>query len=97
VLVSMDEGSGLQNAGTGHLTGGEMHIEQRFGVGTATPSPWRIRYYDIGPDHFSWSADRSTDDGRTWTAAFQTIEARRIGPPRTVPPLTPSGARTTSR
>ncbi len=88
-LVSMDEGSGLVDAGTGQLVGGEMHIEQRFGVGGPSPSLWRIRYYDIGPDHFSWSADRSTDDGRTWTPNFQTIEAHRIGPARTMPPLTP--------
>jgi len=90
-LVSMDQGSGLQNIGTGHLIGGEMHIEQRFGVGTATPSLWRIRYYNISPDHFLWSADRSTDDGHTWTTGFQTIEARRIGPPRTMPPFTAFG------
>ena len=88
-LVSMDPGSGLGNAGTGHKVDAEMHIEQRFGVGTASPSLWRIRYYDIGPDHFKWNADRSTDDGRTWTTGFQTIEARRIGPPRTQAPLTP--------
>jgi hypothetical protein len=89
-LVSMEPGTGLQNAGTGHKVGPEMHIEQRFGIGTATPSLWRIRYYDIGPDHFSWTADRSTDDGRTWTTGFQQIEARRIGPPRTLGPLAPA-------
>src|SRR2546427_2999563 len=26
-----------------------------------TPSLWRIRYYDIRPDRFSWTGDRSTD------------------------------------
>jgi len=54
------------------------------------PSLWRIRYYDIRPERFSWSADRSTDDGRTWTTSFQTIEARRIGPARTLGPLAPA-------
>ena len=93
-LVSLDQGSGLVDAGTGQLAGGEMHIEQRFGVGGPSPSLWRIRYYDIGPDHFSWSADRSTDEGRTWTRNFQTIEAHRIGPARTMPPLTPPVAAT---
>ena len=31
-----------------------------------------------------------TDDGRTWTTNFQTIEARRIGPPRSLGPLAPA-------
>jgi len=78
-LVSTEGTTGLQNTGTGRLEGKEMRIEQRFGVGTANPSTLRIRYYDIGPDRFSWSADRSVDGGKTWTAHFQTIEARRVG------------------
>ena len=45
---------------------------------------------DMRPDRFSWSADRSTDEGRTWTTSFQTIEARRIGPARTLGPLAPA-------
>ena len=53
-----------------------------------TPSVWRIRYYNIRPDGFSWAADRSTDDGRTWVKDYQTLEARRIGPARSLPPLT---------
>jgi len=96
-LVSLDQGSGLVDAGTGRLAGGEMHIEQRFGVGGPTPSLWRIRYYNIGPDHFSWNADRSTDEGHTWTQNFQTIEAHRIGPARTMPPLTPPAAGAATR
>jgi hypothetical protein len=79
-LVSTDNGTGLQNLGTAHREGSEMRIEQKFGYGTPNPSIWRIRYYDIRPDRFSWSADRSTDNGKTWTKEFQTIEARRIGP-----------------
>jgi hypothetical protein len=51
---------------------------------------WRIRYYDIRPDAFSWTADRSTDAGATWVKAFQQIEARRIGPPRSMAPLAPA-------
>lgn len=78
-LVSTDGASGLQNFGTGHREGDEMRIEQKFGVGTATPSIWRIRYYNIQPDRFSWAADRSADDGKTWVTNFQRIEARRIG------------------
>jgi hypothetical protein len=79
-LVSADRGTGLQNAGTGRRDGAEVHIEQKFGTG-AESSIWRIRYYDIGPDHFSWNGDRSTDGGKTWTKDFQHIEARRVGAP----------------
>ena len=83
-LVSADAGRGLLDFGTGKKVGNEMHIEQTFGVAAGQPSVWRIRYYNIQPDHFSWSADRSTDGGRTWVAAYQTIEAKRIGPPRSL-------------
>ena len=89
-LVSLGGDNGLQDRGTGHKVGAEMHILQKFGVMSAAPSLWRIRYSNITADHFSWAADRSTDNGRTWTALFQTIEARRIGPPRHLPALAPA-------
>ncbi len=60
-----------------------------------TPAMMRIRYFDIRPDSFSWTADRSDDAGRTWERAFQTIKARRIGPARSMEALAP--ARTTVR
>jgi hypothetical protein len=82
-LVSTEGGSGLQNLGTGQRRGAEVFIEQKFGAGT-NASTWRIHYYDIRPDRFSWNADRSTDGGKTWVTHFQTLEARRIGPPRSV-------------
>ena len=87
-LVSVDEGNGLQNFGTAVKVGAEMHIEQKFGYGTTKPVVLRIRYYNIRPDGFSWVADRSTDDGKTWTPNFMKIEARRAGPARTLDPLT---------
>ena len=86
-LISTNGASGLQDFGTAQRVGDEMHIEQRFGVGTATPSVSRIRYYNIRPDRFSWTSDRSTDDGRTWSIAHNKIEAQRIGPRRTMAPL----------
>lgn len=89
-LVSTEGGTGLQNVGTGHRVGAEMRIEQRFGVGGPHPSLWRIRYYDIQPDRFSWTADRSTDEGRTWSMEHLRIDARRIGPRRSLPPLAPA-------
>ncbi len=89
-LVSIEQGTGLQNLGTGHKVGDEMRIEQKFGVLSDSPTVWRIRYSNIGPDHFTWSADRSSDNGRTWTVDFQKLEARRIGPPRVLPALAPA-------
>jgi hypothetical protein len=89
-LVGMDGGNGLQDVGTGRRVGAEVHIEQRFGVMGEQPSTWKIRYYNIQPDRFSWIADRSTDGGKTWQAKHQTIEARRIGPPRSLGALAPA-------
>ncbi len=89
-LVGADAGSGLQDVGRGMHVGGEVRIEQRFGVAGGDASVWRIRYFNIKPDSFSWAADRSTDGGKTWVKDFQTIEARRIGPPRTLGALAPA-------
>jgi len=96
-LISTDKEKGVQDFGTGHLMGGEMRIEQKFGVMTPSPSLWRIRYYDIGSDRFSWSADRSTDNGKTWEKNFQSLEARRIGPPRSIGRLAPARKPTVAR
>jgi hypothetical protein len=89
-LIGMDGGGGLQDFGTAHLVNGEMHIEQKFGVAGGKPTMLRIRYYKIQSDRFSWSADRSTDGGVTWISAFQTIEAHRIGPSRSLGALAPA-------
>ena len=89
-LIGADAGAGLQDFGTGRRVGDEMHIEQKFGVASDTPSVWRIRYYNIRPDAFSWAADRSTDGGKTWVKNHLTIEARRIGPRRTLAALAPA-------
>jgi hypothetical protein len=89
-LMGADAGGGLQDYGTGRRAGKEVHIEQRFGVASGNASTWRIRYYNIKPESFSWAADRSIDGGKTWVKDFQTIEARRIGPPRTLGALAPA-------
>lgn len=90
-LLGMDRGNGLQDAGTARRDGGELRIEQRFGVAAGgTPTILRIRYYDIRADRFSWNADRSTDDGKTWVSPYQTIEARRIGAARSLDSLAPA-------
>jgi hypothetical protein len=89
-LIATDGGTGLRDFGSARRVGEEMHIEQRFGVMTEQPSLWRIRYYDIQTDRFSWTADRSVDGGKTWVKEFLTIEARRIGPARSIGPLAPA-------
>jgi hypothetical protein len=86
-LVGMAAGNGLQDVGTARRVGAEMHIEQRFGVGTDRPTTLRIRYFNIQADRFSWTADRSTDGGKTWEFLYSCRraiigsirEARRAG------------------
>jgi hypothetical protein len=89
-LIGMNGGGGLQDFGTAELVNSEMHIEQKFGVAEGKPVTLRIRYYNIQPDRFSWSADRSTDGGQTWVKDSQRLEARRIGPSRAMGPLAPA-------
>ena len=89
-LVGMVEGGGLQDVGTAQRVGGEVHIEQKFGVAAGNASILRIRYYNIQPDRFSWTADRSTDGGKTWSKEVQKIEAHRIGPARSLGALAPA-------
>jgi hypothetical protein len=98
-LVGASPGQGLQDFGTAQREGPEMRIEQRFGVASGTPHSWRIRYHGIQAERFSWTADRSTDGGSTWVKDYQQLEARRIGPPRSMEPLAPArkpDAKTTS-
>ena len=86
-LIGMDSRNGLQDFGTAQRVGEEVHIEQRFGVAGGTPNTLRIRYYNIKPDSFSWTAEQSTDGGKTWVKDFIQIEAKRIGPSRSLPPF----------
>ena len=89
-LVGMNGGGGLQDVGTGRRLGNEVHIEQTFGVASQQPATLRIRYFHIQADRFSWTADKSTDGGKTWSKDDQQIEARRIGPPREMGALAPA-------
>ena len=87
-LVGMDQGSGLQDVGTGRRTATEVHIEQTFGATGPRPLVRKIRYFNIQADRFSWTSDRSNDGGKTWIKDELQIEARRTGPARTLEPLT---------
>ncbi len=92
-LIGTDRGRGLHDFGSGHRTPGGFEIEQTFGVMSQEPSTWRIRYSDIKPDSFSWSAERTTDGGKTWVKDFQTIAARRVAPAYDVQVFMPSPKR----
>jgi hypothetical protein len=89
-LISVASGGGLKDFGTARREGDEMHIQQSFGVAAGYSSIWRIRYFDIKGDRFSWVADRSVDGGKTWTKDFQRLEVRRLGPARSLGPLAPA-------
>ena len=41
------------------------------------PNRARARFFDIAPDHFRWSMDRSADGGRTWITDVLRVQARR--------------------
>jgi hypothetical protein len=59
-------------------------------VGTGRKVGDDMRYFNIRPDRFSWRADRSVDGGKTWQKDHLQIEARRIGPARSLAPLAPA-------
>jgi hypothetical protein len=86
-LIGMDDRNGLQDFGTAQRVGQEMHIEQKFGVAGGSPTTMRIRYYNIKANSFSWAGDQSTDNGKTWVKDQLRIEAKRVGPARTLPQL----------
>jgi len=96
-LVSTDGRNGVQDIGTGQRAGAEMHLDQKFDAMGDKPSVWRIRYYHIQADRFSWTGDRSMDGGKTWEKDYEQIEARRIGPPRTMGALAPAKKPETKR
>lgn len=87
-LIGADAGSGLGDFGTAIRNGDEVRIEQTGGASTDKPTKWRIRYYNIKPDQFSWTADISKDGGKTWIEKHLVIEAKRIGPARSMGSLT---------
>lgn len=83
-IVTLNEGSGLSNRGTGRFEGGAMQILQNFAVSSPAPFTLRLHYYAIGPNQFSYSADRSTDGGKTWLQDYLQIVAHRVGPARSL-------------
>ena len=68
----------------GTKEGPEIHVEQRGRTPDGRTTILKIRYFNIQPNHFSWSADQSSDGGRTWVREYLRIEAtRRVATPAT--------------
>ena len=54
-----------------------MHLHRRGESPDGGTTLLKIRYYNIQPNRFSWSADLSTDGGATWVRDDLRIEASR--------------------
>ncbi len=57
--------------------GDEVRVEQRGPLPNGQVSILKIRYYNISSNHFSWTADLSSDGGTTWLRDYLHIEATR--------------------
>jgi hypothetical protein len=67
---------GTWHEGTGRMENGEMHLLQKTVRPDGSESLLKIRYFNISDNHFSWSSERSSDGGKTWTKGGS-IEATR--------------------
>lgn len=76
-IVSVDGYRTRVSESTGQFQGGEMHIEARAGETQGESVLTRTRYFDITPDSFRMSQDRSSDGGKTWDEGTLTIDAKR--------------------
>lgn len=66
----------------GTKEGPEIYVEQRGRSADGRATILKIRYFDIEPNHFRWTADQSSDGGRTWVREYLRIEAtRQVAPP----------------
>ena len=65
-------------ASTAEWREGEMRISGRGTDTEGRAYVSRSRFHAITPEGFQLTQDRSYDDGRTWTEAYQRIEAKRV-------------------
>lgn len=63
----------------GEWRDGEMHLWWNGTDANGREYRMRVRYYDITPDSFLWSADRSYDGGATWIRGWLTMRVVRRG------------------
>jgi hypothetical protein len=88
-LIGVEPRSGIPQLGTAWREGNDIRIDQTFTGHDGVSRLWRIRYYNIEADRFSWKADISSDGGKTWAENQMTMEGRRTGPARPPGALTP--------
>jgi len=66
------------SAATAQWQGGEMHGTSSGSMPDGKAYLSRTRFYEIAPDHFKMSQDRSYDKGASWDEGAITISARRV-------------------
>ena len=88
-LIGVEPRAGIPQLGTAWKEGNDIRIDQTFSGQDGVSRLWRIRYYNIQGDRFSWRADISSDGGKTWAENQMTMEGRRTGPARSPVALTP--------
>jgi hypothetical protein len=72
----------VDNAGNSWaLTGGMENGRMIFGCDEVGASAkLRMVFFDIEPDRFEWTWERSEDEGRTWNVQWQIHYRRRVTP-----------------
>jgi hypothetical protein len=76
-MANIDVYHGRIGQSAGHWKDKEMHVEGRYTEPDGQVTVTRIRYFDITPDSFHITEDRSADDGKTWDEGVLTIDAKR--------------------
>jgi hypothetical protein len=86
-LIGMDDRNGLQDsAPPSGWAGNANRARSSVSQAAARPSCGSATTI-ITANSFSWAGDQSTDNGKTWVKDHIRIEAKRIGPARTLPQL----------
>jgi hypothetical protein len=66
------------SAATAQWQGGEMRGSSSGSMPDGKAFLSRTRFYEISPDHFKMSQDRSYDNGASWDEGAITISAKRV-------------------
>ncbi len=76
-ITARDHDKERTGEATGQMHGAEMHLEGSYSDANGKTLT-RTRYYDITPDSFRMTQDRSTDAGQSWEEGTLTVDARRV-------------------
>ncbi len=77
VMTYMQANSSTHWLMRGQFRDGEFHAEFNGETPAGQTFRQRIRFYNIAEDRFSWAADRTFDEGKTWIEDVMLIEAKR--------------------